>query len=89
MDHDDILCEAAGPGGRTCTLPYGHKPENTHMFEIELPADLGNLMDRMMENAEKAKEYHLKEAKKARLWRWLFMGSFVLYIGLALWKWLG
>jgi hypothetical protein len=84
MNTDDILCEAPGPGGRTCTLPYGHEPGNVHAFDVELPHDLGDLIDGIMERAEQARVMYVKERRKARRAYWFAVGTIVVYLGLIL-----
>jgi hypothetical protein len=85
MNTDDILCEARGPGGMTCTLPYGHKPE-THAFDVELPADLGELIDGIMTATEKARVMYVQAHRKARRAYWFAAGTVAVYFGLILWE---
>jgi hypothetical protein len=87
VSNDDILCEKPGPGGRVCTLPYGHQPENVHAFEVELPADLGNMIDGIMTNAEEARKKYEKAYKQQRVLFYLWGGMCILYLGLTIMKW--
>lgn len=86
MSNDDILCEAPGPGGRTCTLPYGHEPQNIHAFDVELPHDLSDIIEGIMRSTEEAKARYEKQYRKQRLMFWLWGCMAALYLGLTIWK---
>jgi len=84
--NEDILCEAPGPGGRTCTLPYGHEPADLHAFDVELPHDLGDLLEHIMTEAENARVEYIKARRRQRIAFYCWCGMFAVYFGLAMWS---
>ena len=87
-ENEDILCEAPGPNGTSCTLPYGHKG-NMHAFEIQLPPHVAQLIEHHIEQLETAKARHEKAARMATIFKWVAIGVIVVYIGMAIGKLFG
>jgi hypothetical protein len=85
MSNDDILCEEVGPGGMTCTLPYGHK-EDMHHFEVEIPTSLGQLFDGIMTATENAREMFEKAKRRQNIAFCIWVGMFVVYLMLTIVK---
>jgi hypothetical protein len=86
MSNDDILCEAPGPGGMTCTLPYGHEPK-VHAFALDIPPELGSLIDGIMTSAEEAKVKYEKAYRRQRILFYLWGVLCLFYLGLTIMKW--
>jgi hypothetical protein len=86
MSNDDILCEAPGPGGRTCTRPYGHQPEGAHAFDVELPHDLAHIIEGIMQSTEQARAGYVQAARRARRSQWLALVLIAVYFGLIVWE---
>lgn len=89
MSNDDILCEAPGPGGRTCSLPYGHEPENVHAFEVELPHDLSHILEKIMTDAEAARVKYNKAYRRERIMFYAWCALCAVYLTLIIGKWVG
>jgi hypothetical protein len=79
MQTDDILCEAPGPDGMTCTLPYGHQPADRHAFEFELPPTIAKIVAEKINDYEEAHAHALKALKHARISLWMAIALIVLY----------
>lgn len=80
---DTILCEAPGPGGLTCTLPYGHDVKvQPHHFAVEIPPDLGEIMEGIMRATEEAKVKYEKARRHERIMFYLWGSLCVLYLWL-------
>lgn len=77
--NDDILCEAPGPGGMTCTLPYGHGG-NKHAFEVQIPPNVAKMIEDHLSMME---EQTKRMRKQERFYTWMkyaWMGMFGLYL---------
>lgn len=84
MPNDDILCEAPGPGNMTCDKPYGHEEQGdtSHHFTIELPPQVGQMIDSIMTDMEETRAQMEREKRFYQIGKYLFWGGFALYITL-------
>lgn len=79
--NEDILCEAPGPGGTTCTMPYGHDG-NVHSFEVQLPPHIARLIDNYISELE-------KQARSAKRWKYTWCALAAVYLVLIVAQLLG
>lgn len=86
MSNDDILCGERGPGDRSCTLPYGHQPSNIHMFEVDMPHDLSEILEGIMTSTEKAKAKYEKMHRRERFMYYAWMAGTAFYLVAAVWQ---
>lgn len=77
METDDLLCEAPGPSGMTCTKPYGHDGTE-HEWEVELPPDAARIVETMMTMMEK------QHAEMVKQTRWLRKARYAMYFAVGL-----
>lgn len=88
MSNDDLLCGAPGPGGNTCTLPYGHGGD-AHAFEVEVPPSIGRLLDDYMEQLDQEKARYRHWAKWERRSTFANIGLLLVWVGLLIARGLG
>lgn len=72
--------------GERCTLEDGHYPATPHHVSVQITPDIGRLMAAMIDDLEKAKAWHQKEAKRSRWSYRLALGIIVVYLGLTIYE---
>lgn len=79
METDDILCEAPGPDGLTCTKPYGHEGTQHH-FEVKLPPHVAQVIALQMERLDASRLRYEREARRAKWAMYAFWTGFGFYV---------
>jgi len=71
-DERELHCDVRGPNGVECTLPPGH-PGDTHQFEVELPAHIGQLIAQYVDNLEECQKEMDARLRGLRRTRWILL----------------
>jgi hypothetical protein len=79
MDDDYERCGVTGPRGIRCTMPAGHGGKD-HGMQLEIPPDVGHLIEAHLARAEAAHVAYNRERKRLRTASWMLMGAIALNV---------